>query len=262
MMRYLRLYACFLRFSFSRAMAFRLDFFFRIAMDITWNIMNFIFFWVMYQYTPILAGWSFDQMLIFLGGVFVEDALNMTVFTSNMWWLPIAINKGDLDYHLTRPVAPLFVLSLREFAANSFVNLLIAASLLTWVLWRYPAKLGAGAISAFLLFLLVGLFLNYTLQMIFLIPTFWMHSSNGLREMLFSMEQYSSRPYGIFNGWMARIITTILPFALIVSFPVRMLFEGFTLPLMAHMLGVTVAAFLIMLAMWRAGLRAYASASS
>ena len=33
MIRYLRLYGYFLRFSFSRAMEFRFDFFFRIFMD-------------------------------------------------------------------------------------------------------------------------------------------------------------------------------------------------------------------------------------
>jgi ABC-2 type transport system permease protein len=69
MTRYLRLYASFLRFSFSRAMEFRLDFCFRIGMDIVWNLVNLSFFWVLYQHTQVLGGWTFDQMLVFLGGV-------------------------------------------------------------------------------------------------------------------------------------------------------------------------------------------------
>ena len=32
--------------------------------------------------------------------------------------MPLAINRGELDYHLIRPVSPLFMLSLRDFAAN------------------------------------------------------------------------------------------------------------------------------------------------
>ena len=44
MIRYLRLYGCFLRFSFSRAMEFRLDFFFRVLMDVVWNLVNLGFF--------------------------------------------------------------------------------------------------------------------------------------------------------------------------------------------------------------------------
>ena len=39
-MRYLRLYLYFLRFSFSRAMEFRLDFYFRILMDVAFYVVN------------------------------------------------------------------------------------------------------------------------------------------------------------------------------------------------------------------------------
>ena len=261
-MRYLRLYLCFLRFSFSRAMEFRLDFFFRILMDVVWNAVNLGFFWVLYQHTPVLGGWTFDQMLVFLGGVFVYDAINMTVFSNNVWWFPIAINKGDLDYHLVRPVPPLFILSLREFAANSFVNLLVASGIMIWSLTRYPKPLSVSSVALFLALLMVGVSLHYALNMIFLIPTFWMHSSSGLREIFFSMEQYATRPYGIFRGGLARLLTTVLPFALVVSFPTRALFEGLSLALLLHMLGVTAAAFVVMLAMWKRGLRAYTSASS
>jgi ABC-2 type transport system permease protein len=231
-------------------------------MDVVWNLVNLAFFWILYEHTPLLGGWTFDQMLVFAGGVFVFDAINMTVFSNNLWWLPFAINKGDLDYHLTRPVSPLFFLSLREFAANSFLNLLVASSILTWTLVRYPEPLGAGKILVFLALLLVGVFLHYVLNMIFLIPTFWMHASSGLREIFFAMEQYVTRPYGIFRGWLARVLVTILPFALIVSFPAKALFEGLTLSLLLHMIGVTAAVFLAMKLLWNAGVRAYASASS
>lgn len=262
MIRYLRLYLYFLQFSFSRAMEFRLDFFFRIWMDLVWNVVNLGFFWVIYQHMTTLGGWTFDQMLVFMGGVFVTDAIHMTVISSNMWWLPIFVNRGDLDYHLTRPVSSLFFLSLREFAANSFVNLLVASGILAWAVARYPKPLGAGAILVYLLLLIVGVSLHYSLNMIFLIPAFWMHSSSGLREVFFSMEQYVARPYGIFTGWMARLLVSILPFALIVSFPTRALFEGFTRSLVLHIVGVALAAFLLMKLFWAVGMRAYSSASS
>jgi ABC-2 type transport system permease protein len=260
--RYLRLYLCFLRFSFSRAMEFRLDFFFRVGMDVVWNVVNLAFFWVIYRHTTLLGGWTFDQMLIFTGGVFVYDAINMTVFANNLWWFPIAINKGELDYHLTRPVSPLFIMSLREFAANSLLNVLVACGILAWTLARYPEPLSAASIVLFLALLLVGILLHYFLNVIFLIPTFWLHSSSGLRDIFFAMEQYVSRPYGIFQGWTARVLVTILPFAVIVSFPTRALFEGFSAALVLHMLAVTAAAYFVMLLLWKAGLKAYSSASS
>jgi ABC-2 type transport system permease protein len=262
MSRYLRLYAHFLRFSFSRAMEFRLDFFFRIGMDALWYAVNLVFFWALYRHTPFLGGWNFDQALVFAAGVFVSDAIHMTVFSNNSWWFPIFVNKGDLDYYLVRPVSSLFFLSLRDFAANSFVNLLMAGGVLVWSLLRYPAPLGAGAVTCYLLLLLLGAFLNYVVHFLFLVPVFWMHNAAGLRESYFGMGRFTSRPDGIYRGWVRSLLTSILPFALIVSFPTRALFQQDVLPLALHMLGVSAAAFLVLVVVWRLGLRAYASASS
>ncbi|MBI4564185.1 MAG: ABC-2 family transporter protein [Planctomycetes bacterium] len=262
MIRYLRLYGYFLRFSFSRAMEFRLDFFFRIVMDAVWYVVQFSFFWVLYRHTALLGGWTFDQVMVFMGGVFVVDALHMTVFSNNMWWFPIYVNKGDLDYHLVRPVSPLFVMSVRDFAANSFVNLLMAVAVLTWTLARYPAPLGAGPVAVYVVSLLVGTFLYYVLHMLFLIPAFWMHTSHGLREIYFVLGETMTRPVGIFTGWVRSVLVSILPFGVIVSFPAKSLFEGASPGPLLHMAAVTAAAFLAMVGMWRWGLRSYVSASS
>lgn len=261
-MRYLRLFLAFLRFSFSRALEFRIDFFFRIGMDIIWNATNIAFFGILYQHTPRLGGWSFDQMLVFMGAVFVVDALHMTLFSNNIWWLPIYINRGDVDYHLVRPVSSLFMLSFRDFAANSFVNFLVAIGIFTWTLVRYPAELGAPAIFLFIGLLLIGEALHYALTLLFTIPTFWLHASSGLREVYWATEQYMTRPHGIFSGWLARILVSVLPFALIVSYPVRILFEGGSPGLMLHLILVTVLALFIMIRFWNAGVRSYSSASS
>src|SRR6185503_921918 len=117
--RYLRLYGYFLRFSFSRALEFRFDFFFRIGMDTLWYAHHLAFFWILYRHTTLLGGWTLDQMYIFAGGVFLMDGIQMTMTANNTWMLPILVNKGDVDYYLMRPVSSLFFLSLRDFAANS-----------------------------------------------------------------------------------------------------------------------------------------------
>lgn len=262
MLRYLRLYLYFLRFSFSRAMEFRLDFFFRVGMDTLWYAVNLAFFGILYAQTQTLGGWSFNQVLVFIAGVFFSDALHMTVFANNMWFFPFLVNKGDLDYYLVRPVSSLFFVSLREFAANSFLNLLIASGILVWALGRFPDPLPAGRVTLFLLFLLVGAFLHYAITLAFLIPVFWLHTAHGLREMFFALDRFTSRPHGIFRGFVARMLTSILPFALIVSFPTKGLFDGFSADLVLHMLAVAASAFGFLLWFWWRGLKAYASASS
>lgn len=268
MIRYLRLYLYFLRFSFSKAMEFRVDFFFRIVMDIVFYAVHLAFFSVIYRHTDVLGGWTFDQMALFVTGVMLSDAIHMTIFANNMWWLPISINRGDLDYYLVRPVSPLFMLSLREFAANSFLNLVIAGAAVAWALGRLPpAQVTARSVAVFLLFIGLGALTQYLLRMVFIIPVFWLHSGRGLDEIVWSINRLSEQPHQIYHPWLRVLLLTALPLALMVSVPAHAFFdatagEGGQWLRLAHVVAVVAGLFAFIVWFWRRGLRAYASASS
>ena len=262
MKRYLRLYAHFVRFSFSRAMEFRLDFFFRVVMDLMYYAMNIAFYKVIFLHTTKLGGWSEDQALVFAAGYLFLDAINMTVFANNSWQLPLSINRGDLDYHLVRPVSSLFFLSLREFAANSFLNLIIAAGILGYALNAYSGPFGAFDVVLYVLLLVNGAVLYHLLRLVTVIPVFWMQYGRGFEQLYWGLTRFMERPDEIFRGWLRRALVTVLPFSLMASFPARLLIEGFRPEILLHIAGVTVLLFLFVVWFWRRGLRAYSSASS
>ena len=118
-------------------------------MDTAFYAVQLAFFAVLYNHTGTIAGWDLDQVFVFAAGYFFIDALNMTFFANNMWWFPILVNRGDLDYYLVRPVSSLFFVSLREFAANSFLNLIIATGILIWAIARYPEPLDPLAVTLY-----------------------------------------------------------------------------------------------------------------
>ncbi len=262
MWRYVRLYAYFLRFSMSKAMEFRVDFFFRILMDSVFYLISLGFFGILFQHTSALAGWNLDQVLIFISSLFFLDAVHMTLVANNYWAFPDLVNQGKLDYYLIRPVAPLFFLTLREFAANSFLNLFIAIGILAWSFVRYPGELGMGPIALHVVLLLVGVYLHTLLYLIFLIPVFWLQHAEGSRSLFFGIELLAERPHRIYQGALKRLLLSVIPFAVLISLPTYLLFEGATLTGLGHIAlvtaGLTVATYLF----WRIGLRAYSSASS
>ncbi|MEX0798242.1 MAG: ABC-2 family transporter protein [Bacteriovoracaceae bacterium] len=262
MRRYLRLYAHFLRFSFSKAMEFRVDFFFRVVMDIIFYAVQFAFFHIIYLHTPILAGWDLDQMRVFIAGYIFIDALHMTVFASNCWWFPIYINRGDLDYYLTKPVSTLFFLSLKDFAANSFLNLVIAAGLLTWALSNYPGELSPLKTAIFIGLLFNGTFLYFLVNLLFLLAVFWTQSPRGFGDLFFSVSHVMERPDRIYRGVVRKAFIFVLPFALMASFPAKFLLEENQWSLLGTIFGVTAAFFIAIQIIWRLGLRSYSSASS
>jgi len=262
MLRYLRLYAHFVRFSFSRAMEFRLDFFFRVFMDVQWYAVHIAFFAILFRETKALGGWDWDQTLIFAASMFLMDAIQMTLFSNNTWWFPILVNRGDLDYYLVRPVSSLFFVSLRDFAANSFLNLVIAIGIFAWALARYPEPLGAGRVALFVFLLLGGVYLFYLMSMMFLIPVFWLQSRTGIREVFWSLERFGLRPHGIYHGWVRRVLVSLLPLALLCSYPQVVLYEPDPLAAGLHIGAVLAVATLVVAWMWKKGLRSYSSASS
>jgi len=260
--RYLRLYGSFVRFSFSKAMEFRLDFFFRVVMDMVFYAVQLGFFAVLYGHTSELGGWGLSQTIVFISGFFLVDALHMTVFANNMWMLPILVNKGDLDYALVRPVSSLFFVSLREFAANSFLNLLIALGISAWALSHYGPPLGPARLALYFLLLLNGTALYAILHLVFLIPVFWLHSARGLGEIFMTVGKCSERPERIFKGYLRRALVSILPLSLIASRPAQQLFDGADWKTLAHIGAVTLVATAFLFWFWRRALRAYSSASS
>lgn len=262
MSRYFRLYLHFLRFSFSKAMEFRIDFFFRILMDIIYYAVNILFFKVLYLHTPMLAGWDEHQIMIFVSSYIMVDAISMTVFSSNMWWLPFHINKGELDFHLIRPVSPLFFLSFKEFSANSFVNLILAVVIFAYSLINYPHPYTTGEVLLLIALILNGTLIYYLCQMLMILPVFWTQSSKGFMDLFFSMGIAMERPDKIFKGWLRVLFTVFLPFALIASFPARLFIEKFDWNTFLHLIAVSTGLWIVMLFIWKKGLRAYSSASS
>ncbi len=260
--RYLRLYLYFLRFSFTRALEFRIDFSFRILMDLLYYGVNIAFYKILYNHTTLLGGFSEEQAMIFVAAYLLVDALHMTLFSSNMWWLPYYINRGELDYYLIRPVAPLFFLSLREFAANSFINLLCAIAIFIWALASYLEPIGSWQLVLFLLLLMNGVALYYFLHLLAILPTFWSHAGRGFEPVVWALEAFMERPDAIFRGWLRTVLTTVLPFSLMVSFPARLFFGELDPLILLQIIGVTISFALFALLLWHWGLRAYSSASS
>jgi ABC-2 type transport system permease protein len=260
--RYARLFMHFVAFSFSKGFEFRFDFYMRIIMDVLYYGVAIAFFKIILMHTPNLGGWSEPQMMIFIAGYCMVDAINMTLFSNNMWQFPMLVNRGDLDYHLIRPVSSLFFISLRDFAANSFVNLIITAGLLTWAVGRYPDPISAWKVVLFIVLVINGTMIFYCMNAMSNMLVFFTHSSEGFSHMIWSMMKLGERPDRIFTGLLRRLVTFVLPFALIASFPTRLMIEEFDWRILLHIVSVSAVMFAITLFVWSRALRSYSSASS
>lgn len=262
MIRYLRLFLYFVEFSFSKSFQFRLDFFFRVVMDCIYYAVNLSFYQVIFSHVGTLGGWSKEQAMVFVAGYLFVDAVQMTLFSNNLWGLPQIINRGDLDYYLVRPASSLFFLCFRDFAANSFLNLLITIGILFWAFAGLPQPLNIFEILWYFVLLVHGTFIFLAMQLLFMIPIFWTHSVDGLRHIPWQLTRVSERPDRIFRGFVRKLFTLVLPMSLIASFPARLVLEPFDWQILAHLFSVSAVLWVVVISFWRFGLKNYSSASS
>jgi ABC-2 type transport system permease protein len=110
--------------------------------------------------------------------------------------------------------------------------------------------------------ILNGTLIYYCCQMLMILPVFWTQSSKGFMDLFFSMGIAMERPDKIYKGWLRVVFTILLPFALIASFPARLFIEKFHWPTFLHLMSVTIGLWMVMLFVWKKGLRVYSSASS
>jgi ABC-2 type transport system permease protein len=260
--RYIRLFAYFIAFSFSKAFEFRFDFWMRILMDVLYYAVAISFFEIIFLHTPTLGGWTEPEMMIFVAAYCIVDAVNMTLFSNNMWQMAALVNRGDLDYYLLRPISSLFFISLRDFAANSFVNLLITFGIFAWAVGRYPHPVSSAHVILFFVMILNGNLIFYCLNMLANIPVFYTHSSQGFGNLIWSLMKFGERPDRIYSGLVRRVLTTAIPFSVVASFPTRLLLEDFDWKILIHSFAVSAVFFTIVVYLWNRALRNYSSASS
>jgi ABC-2 type transport system permease protein len=262
MIRYLRLYWACVKFSIMQATLFRVDFWLRIVMDLVFYGVHLGVFLVLFEHTPVLGDWTREQVLVFVAGSLIVDGLSMTLFSNNHWQLPVLINKGEFDFYLVKPVSTLFFVSLRNFALNSFVNLLMALGIWVWAVRQLPEPPSAGRLVLYGVLLLNGTLLSASLRVLMFLPVFWTQSGRGLEPLHHTLMRLTERPDGIFHGTFRALFTWVIPIFAMASFPARVLLDAEPTQTLATLAGVSLAFYALTLALWNRALRAYGSASS
>jgi ABC-2 type transport system permease protein len=257
-----RTYLALMRFSLSRSLEFRFDFFFRFFMDCFFYAVTIIFFEVLFLHTDNLAGWQRHEVMLFVSGGLLIDGIYMTAIARNIWEMPALINKGQLDFQIIRPVSSLFFVMTRNFEFASLLNIFVALGIMIYAINLFPTLPSILEFIAYAFLILNGVILISCLRLFTVLPVFWTHSDYGFHMLFMSLEQVSEKPEVIFRGISHIIFTTILPFLVITSYPARYFFGELSITEYFYAVFLTCLFALLAYLLWRKGLRAYSSASS
>src|SRR5438552_17518512 len=111
LLRYLRLFTAFGRFSLLGEMAFRANYLLKVVVEILWLCLMLVFYRTIFSRTSSIADWNEPQYLFFLGCFYAVDGLIETFFLSNSSEFAELVRSGNLDLVLLLPVAAQLLVS-------------------------------------------------------------------------------------------------------------------------------------------------------
>jgi ABC-2 type transport system permease protein len=262
MIRYLRLLRTFIANCLTRELEFRGHFLLVFFIDIMWYAVQMSVFEVVYLYTPTLGGLRHEEIMIFLGVLFLTDSINMMFVSSNFWRFPSLIATGDLDFILLKPVSTVFFSLFRYFNVGSILNFITSLSVLLWGISHYTGMISGYNIVAFILLVLCSELLMISFQLCLCAIAVYLVNADGIQQLYYSLDILAAKPDTIYPQFLRSMLLTWFPMALLASVPAFALMGKVSAYTIVSSIIVTVLFSTVSILFFRRSLYSYSGASS
>lgn len=245
-----------------RRLTYRSDFWVEVLTDLMFQGMNLVFILVVFLHTPLLGGWSQEQV-VFIYGYFMVPAGIFGCFF-NLWnFTERYIVKGEMDRILTRPAYNLWQLMLENLdpasLSGSIVGLIImgyaGAQLGLTLTWYDPLLLLLFTLGAIAIY--GGVYISLTSV------SFFSDAPTGILPLMWNIQSYGRYPVNIYNKPIKIFLTFVAPFAFVGFYPAAYFLDRANWGWVAMWTPVMGAVFLtIGLSLWNYGVKKYRGAGS
>ena len=259
---YARIWLSSARYSLTRMLMFRGDFFVWALVELFWMSVNLLMVSVIYDHTDSVAGWSKYQMMLLVGTSMLIQRFLMGFFWSSIFEMGRNIRSGNFDYFLAQPGNIMFMATTRKIDPDSLLNSVVAMAVVAYSAHRLGLHPGAGDIALYALMIACGLVIHYSMLVLSISLAFWITSAQGIEGSYFTLSEFSRLPRQAFRGLASMVFVWILPVVVVSNAPARTLLHGFDALTVLWVIGITVVWFALAVFVYHRGLRRYSSASS
>ena len=259
---YLRLLGVFAKFSLMSVLEYRINFFAGMLAEMGWMAVKLLYVAIVYRTGASIGILTADHILLFIGTYVLMTGFFMLYF-GNLASLPGMVQQGELDLYLVKPVSLQFLVTLRRLDFPFFIPNLIAGSVMIVTGWRRAGlPVTWEAVLGFLFFLACGCLLAYSLFLLPYLLAFWTVSVGGIGDLTAALWDFNNMPQLIYNKWIQRIGTFLLPVFVITNFPGLFVMGELPPGMMLWGMGVPVLFFILSRLVFQRALKRYSSASS
>lgn len=215
----IKIYFSFLVASLKRMMEYRVDCLVGMVSQISFQLIELFFIWIIFQNTDNIAGWDFEHLLLLYGVMMFSISISDLLFDSTYEIGQRLMRKGKFDTILLRPVHPLISVLGESETSTALGYMVLSILLIVSMLIKLQISVTFWLILKMLYFGFLGGLIIGGIQTIFSIAGFWTYKSNEVVWSVFQLHKLAEYPIEIYNKFIRILITAILPFAFTSYYP-------------------------------------------
>lgn len=259
--RYWNLYKTLIKLNFSALMAYRVNLANRLIGSMVWGSFHFISIVLLTNKTKQILSWPREDVILLTAGFSIFWGIFHVFFIKNFERMSDMIDRGQLDSILLKPVDSQFLISffLVNFAA--FFRVILGVIAAAYIIATYHIPVTVSSVIGYLLLMICGLILIYSIWYTVLTLTIWLARLSNLVDFLFNISGIMRYPPDIFRVLNEFLVLFLLPMLLIISAPTKvLLLKGIPLEI-GYLIGFSLIFFFFSRWFWKFALRHYTSAS-
>jgi ABC-2 type transport system permease protein len=241
---------------------YRLNFFLQLIESGVRLVTGLVAIQLVFGFTSDLRGWSESELLAVLGVHILLGGILATFVLPNMFTFMYEVREGELDFALVRPVDSQLFISTRQLRFWNLVDVITGILVLAWAISGLAEDLSAAQVAVFVLTMVCGAFVIYSVWMAFTTTAFWLIDVDDMAQILTGLYDAGRWPIRVYPLWLQGTLTAVVPLGVAITVPAEALTGRLTSGALAVLVAVTILSVVASRAFWRYGVRNYSGASA
>jgi len=224
--KFFRIYLWNSKLNIARGMEYRTDFLVGMGVNLLFTGAGPVFQYLVFRQINGFPGWSLQDILLFQGILLLVLGIRGSFLGGYPEYVQLMVRKGELDTLLLRPFSSLGMILSRGFFVENIGSVLAGAVLVVYGVEKSGARPGAWEMLGFFGAMVCGLLFFLSIDILYSCMVVFLIHIGRLKEIFDNLAKFGQYPLEMFPRGMRGVMYTVLPMALWVNVPCKILLEG------------------------------------
>lgn len=210
----------------ARNMEYRFDFILGFFMNLIFSSVGPIIQYLIFTQTKGFPGWNLKQIILFQGVLLLLLGIKNTLWAGLPDYVTRMVRRGELDRLLLKPFSSIGIILASGFTPSEFGAIIGGIVLMGYSVGTLQLPLSPLRVIMFLIFLLFGLMLFMAMNIIYSCVVIMLVNIGRLNEIMECFSRFGQYPLEIYSKILGTVFMTVIPFAIWVYIPSKILIEG------------------------------------